>query len=79
MARIEGMRGRGTGFARVVFFALERKLGRVIEPMRVHARHKGIFRGYVRMETAQDGAGLVPTRLKRLAQVRAATRIGCPF
>ena len=79
MSRISGLdRGRSI-FARLVFFISRRKLGRVIRPIRVHALHPRIFSGYGRMELAQQRANKVPAHIKSLAQIRVATRVGCPF
>jgi alkylhydroperoxidase family enzyme len=79
MARIAGVDRPGMSLAAVVFAAVKRKLGRVPRPLRIHAVHPAILRGYALMESAQEGASTVPRGLKKLAQTRVATRIGCPF
>lgn len=79
MARLEGVQ-RGGGFlARVAFFLTRRKVGRVIQPVRVHALHSRLLLGYGQMEQAQEKAQLVPAALKTLASLYAAKQIGCPF
>ena len=79
MARLEGVLKPGVSFAAAVFAFAKRKLGRVPQPMRINALNPAIFRGYAFMESAQEGARTVPKGLKVLAQLRVATRIGCPF
>ncbi len=79
MARIPGAARPPSLFARVVFWFVKRRLGRVPEPVRIHARHRPLFDGYARMEMGQDKARRVPAALKALAGLRAATLIGCPF
>lgn len=65
--------------ARIAFFFTRRKVGRVIAPVRVHAHHPRLLRGYAGMELAQEAASRLPAALKTLAGIRAATRVGCPF
>ena len=79
MARLEGVQRPGISFAAVLFAYVKRKLGRVPQPMRINALNPTILRGYSFMESAQQSARTVPKRLKVLAQIRVATRIGCPF
>ena len=79
MARIEGFAKPRSLFARVVFWMVKRRLGRVPLPVRILALHPRVFGGYARMELGLDKAKLVPITVKELAQVRVATLIGCPF
>ena len=79
MARLEGVQRPGLSFAAVVFAAVKRKLGKIVRPLRIHALNAPVLRGYALMESAQESADTVPRNLKKLAQIRAATRIGCPF
>ncbi len=79
MARIEGVKRGGSLLARLAFFFTRRKVGRVIQPVRVHALHGRLLMGYGQMEMAQEKASTVPITVKCLAQVRAAMVIGCPF
>lgn len=78
-ARVRGAEGGGLGLTGLIFAAVRRRLGRVPEPVRILARRPPMLRGHVFMEASQEGAGLVPPSIKKLAQVRVATRIGCPF
>jgi hypothetical protein len=79
MARVEGVERPGFSFAAVVYFMVKRKLGHVVRPLRIHALSPPILRGYALMEDAQESARAVPKGLKKLAQIRVATRVGCPF
>ncbi len=79
MSRITGVSRGGSILARVAFFFSRRKVGRVIQPVRVHALHSRLLLGYGHMEMAQEKADKVPGMVKSLAQVRVAMRVGCPF
>ena len=79
MARVSGVEKPGASFAAVVFAMVRRKLGRVVRPLRVHALSPASLRGYALMEGAQESARAVPVDLRKLAQVRTALRVGCPF
>ncbi|HSM37559.1 MAG TPA: hypothetical protein VK837_14240 [Longimicrobiales bacterium] len=78
-ARVQGVEGGGRGVGRLIFAAVRRRLGRVPEPVRILARRPPMLRGHIFMEASQESTGLVPASIKKLAQVRVATRIGCPF
>jgi 4-carboxymuconolactone decarboxylase len=52
---------------------------RLIEPIKVAAHHPRLMRAIGQMEGGLDAAHSVPTELKLLASLRAATLIGCPF
>ncbi|HEY3244654.1 MAG TPA: hypothetical protein VGM03_15035, partial [Phycisphaerae bacterium] len=69
----------GSALARLAFFLTRRKLGRVVKPVRIYALHSRLLRGYAQMELAQAAAQRVPGRIKSLASVRVALRVGCPF
>lgn len=79
MARISGVEDPGLSIAALVFAAVKRKLGKVVRPLRIHALSPGVLRGYAFMESGQERATSVPRGLKKLAQVRVAMRVGCPF
>lgn len=79
MARLEGVTRGGGLLARVAFWLCKRKIGKVIQPVRIHALHSELLMGYGRMEQAQEKARSVDPRLKTLGGVLAAVRIGCPF
>lgn len=80
MARIEGVDGKRAGpLVRLAYWFCKRKVGRVVEPIRIHAHHTRLLRGLASMEMAQEAARAVDPLVKALAQIRVATRIGCPF
>ena len=79
MARITGVETPGASFATLIFRAMRKRLGRVPRPARIHALAPAVLRGYAFMEAGQESADAIPKKLKKLGQVRVATRIGCPF
>ena len=80
MARLQGVRdGEGGILARIAFWYSRRKLGRVVTPVRVYALHPRLLRGYGNMEMTLEKTRMVEARLKLLAAVKVATRVGCPF
>ena len=48
-------------------------------PVQVTAHHPKVFWGYVLMEQSQASNKLIDPKLKRLAELRVATLVGCPF
>jgi hypothetical protein len=78
MARIEGLEARGL-FLRFVYWLTRRKVGTVVEPVRVLAHHPTLLMGVGHMERAFEKSRHVDSTLKSLVQVRAAAMIGCPF
>jgi hypothetical protein len=79
VARVEGVQRPGLSFAGALFAIVKRKLGKVPTPLRITALNPTILRGYAFMESAQESARRLPKGIKVLAQLRVATRIGCPF
>ena len=84
MARIEGADPKRQGwlgglFTRIVYGMTKRKLGRVVVPVQITARHGKILWGYGQMEQSLLGSSLADARLKHLAEMRVATLVGCPF
>jgi 4-carboxymuconolactone decarboxylase len=84
MARIHGARANQGGplrrvFVGTLYWMTKGRLGRLIQPVQVTAHHPTILWGYGLMEQSQASAKLVSPKLKGLAELRAATLIGCPF
>jgi hypothetical protein len=84
MARIHGAPPNQGGLIRrlfvgIVYSLTRRRLGRVIMPVQVTAHHPKVFWGYIQMEQSQASSQLIDGRLKRLAELRVATLVGCPF
>jgi hypothetical protein len=83
-ARIEGAEAAQHGlfagmFVRLVYWATRRKVGRVTTPMRIKGHHPRVLFGNAMMEAADLGSRAAPPALKLLAQLRAASLVGCPF
>ena len=79
MSRIPGVEKPGVSLVGALFRVVLRKLGTVPQPLRFHALSRTSLRGYAMMEGAQESAKSAPQHLKKLAQIRVATRIGYPF
>lgn len=80
MGRILGVSESRAGlFTRFVYRASRRMFGKVAESLTIKAHHPKIFFGAAMMERAEAKAQLAPAKLKALAEIRAATMIGCPF
>ena len=72
-------RSRQSLFVRFVRWFARRKLGRDTGPMRVMTHHAGVLVGVGAMESALERCHALPSRIKSVAQIQAARRIGCPF
>jgi hypothetical protein len=66
-------------FGRLVRWAAAKRLGKVPEPVEITAANNSVLFGVTMMELAQERARSLPLKLKMLADLRAATRIGCPW
>lgn len=78
MPRIEGERGGGI-YARFVFWVSKLTLGRVVEPLRIHALSRPALWGMTQMQASQKAAKRLDPKLKLLAQIRVAQLVDCPF
>jgi hypothetical protein len=54
-------------------------LGKDIAPLDTLATHPAVLVPYTRFSLALDKTTLVSAKLKRLAQIRAAKLVECPF
>ena len=84
MARISGAEPGKQGlvsglFTRIAYALTKRKVGRVVTPVRIVAHHTRLLWSYAQMEQSMMSSHLVDAALKDLAQLRAATLVGCPF
>ena len=84
MARIRGAEPGQQGLAsgmltRIVYALTKRKIGRVVTPVQLMAHHTRLLWGYGQMEQSMASSHLVDDALKVLAELRAATLVGCPF
>jgi alkylhydroperoxidase family enzyme len=80
MARVQGVEPERAGLlARLTYFVVRRRFGRVPEPVSVLAHHPTMLAAYGAFETGLDRARRVPARLKVLGELRVAQLVGCPF
>jgi 4-carboxymuconolactone decarboxylase len=86
VAHINGVEpGDANWLTRLVYWFVRRKFSkltgkdRLIEPVKVAAHHPRLLRAMGQMESGLEAARSVPTELKLLASLKAATLIGCPF
>ena len=78
--RIEGIpKNKASLFVRLAYWFSTRRLGKVADPLRVTGHHPWVSFGYGIVELAGERAHFVESRLKELAQIKAATLVGCPF
>lgn len=80
MARIRGVETNEAGFlTRFLYWMTRRKVGRVIVPAKVTAHQPRLLVAVGRMEVCQQALLTVDAKLKALAEIKAATLVGCPF
>jgi hypothetical protein len=80
MARIEGVDPRETSFPmRQVFKKVRKILGRDLTPQKISARVPRLFWFSVLAEWLLGQKAKVPPRLRAIATLRTAVRVGCPF
>jgi hypothetical protein len=86
MARLQGIKASEAPLGlRLVYSFVRRKLAKVTGratvpmPIQVTAHHPRLLRALASMEMGQEAAQTVPARLKLLASIQVARRIGCPY
>ncbi len=80
MARIEGIpESEAKGMLRLVNWMTRRRLGKTAEPMAIMAHHPWVLRSYLGFEFGLDRSRQLDAKLKELAQMKAATLVGCPW
>jgi alkylhydroperoxidase family enzyme len=84
MARLEGARlDRHSWLARLwlrlVFWMTRRRLGRIVEPVRLAAHHPRLLAGLGAMEQVLGESRYLAAGVRERVQLRVAARIGCPF
>jgi hypothetical protein len=80
MARIRGVEANEAGlFTRFLYWMTRRKVGRVILPFQVTAHQPRLLFAVGGMEMGQQALRAVDAKLKVLAEIKAATLVGCPF
>jgi AhpD family alkylhydroperoxidase len=86
MARIHPARARGPR-ARLIYYFARRSLGRLagrepesmLEPLQLFAHCPALLNAYARLEQATAGLHRVDKRLSDLAELKAATLVGCEY
>lgn len=80
MSRIQGVPdGQGNAFVRFAYHETRRRVGRVIEPMRVLARRPLLLAGNGAMELAFERSSAADEHAKELATLKVAALVGCEF
>jgi len=80
MQRIEGLDARQAGWStRLVYWMTRRKVGRLVQPIKITAHSPRLLRAVGTMEMAQAAVKSVDAALKWLVKIKAATLIGCPY
>jgi hypothetical protein len=80
MARMSGLEAkRASWSARIIYWFAKRNLGHVPAGMKILAYYPRLLRQHVRMNMLMHRKGELPSKLKRLAMLKTAMLIGCPF
>jgi len=80
MARIEGVpKTTRNPLLRLVFWIARRRFGRDVEPLHGYARSPAVLTAMLLLEAGMERARRVDERLRKLAELRVASLVGCPF
>jgi hypothetical protein len=80
MARVNGIGDREAGWlTRLVYAGARRMSGQVPDPLRIMAHSKSVMWAAGLYELASARGSAVDAKLKTLASIKAASRIGCLF
>jgi len=80
MVRMSGLEAnRASWSARIVFWFAKKKLGHIPEGTKILAHDPRLLRQFTRMTLYSEAKGEFPKRLKRLAMLKTAMLVGCPF
>ena len=80
MPRITGLEPRDTSFLmRQVFARIRKILGKDLTPYKIQARVPRVFWVSIFTEMLLGQKAKVSRRHRSIVQLRAATRVGCPF
>jgi len=70
---------RASWSTRIIYWFAKKKLGHVPAGMKILAYDPRLLREHVRMNMLMQRKGELPSKLKRLAMLKTAMLIGCPF
>ncbi len=80
MPRIRGVEAkRALWHVRLIYWLAKRSLRRIPEGMRIRAHDPRLLRHSTRLDLYCEAKGEAPARLKRLAMLKTAMLVGCPF
>jgi hypothetical protein len=80
MARIYGVEEHRAGpVARAIFREVRRQAGKLSETFPILAHAPSVLRGWTAFEFFMGRAHAVEPKLRKLAELKAAVMIGCPF
>ncbi|MFT5194368.1 MAG: hypothetical protein ACI9EW_004154 [Cellvibrionaceae bacterium] len=79
MSRIEGVRTGGSLLARLTRLGSKIKLGKVVTPIYAQSLSRPVLWGIIQMDLSHDMVRAIPAHIVHLAEMRVATRVGCPF
>ena len=80
MARMEGISdGKASRLARLLFAGVRRKTGSVSESFRIAGWNPRVLLGWSLMEAAIDSERQLDAKLRKLAEIKTAAMVGCPF
>jgi hypothetical protein len=80
MPRIGGVEAKDAPWSvRFIYWMTRRAIKRVPEGMKIRAHDPKLLRNCVRMDLYTEGKGTVPAHLRRLAMLKTAMMVGCPF
>ncbi|MGC1106619.1 MAG: hypothetical protein WA876_08780 [Candidatus Acidiferrales bacterium] len=80
MPRIHGVEPKQAPWhVRLIYWFVKRKRGHVSEGMKILAHDPRLLRRFVRMNLFSEAKGELPARFRRLAMLKTAMLVGCPF
>jgi hypothetical protein len=80
VARMDGVEPKKAPWSvRLIYWFAKRNMGHVPEGMKRLAYDPRLLRQFARMTMYSEKKGEAPARLKRLAMLKTAMLVGCPF
>lgn len=80
MARLSGVEAKQAPWnVRLIYWFAARSLGSVPAGMKILAYYPQLLRQFIRMSMFQHKRGALSPKLKRLAMLKTAMLVGCPF
>ncbi|MFZ0333631.1 MAG: hypothetical protein WAN10_06270 [Candidatus Acidiferrales bacterium] len=80
MPRMSGVEPKkATWSVRLIYWFAKRRIGHVPEGMKILGYDPRLLRQYTRMTTYSEAKGELPARFRRLAMLKTAMLVGCPF